>query len=139
MIRQTLFGPEIIESKVCIKCGEEQPLDEFSIRNNKKERRNDCRKCHSVNKKLIRTLQKENAYPDKDYRCPICHRSEDEVKDSFSNRRAWALDHDHKTGKFRGWVCNMCNIGLSRFDDNVETMTRAIVYLRRDCVGESGK
>lgn len=41
------------------------------------------------------------------------------------------LDHCHKTGKFRGWLCNRCNRGLGYFDDCVEGLERAISYLKR--------
>ena len=131
MIVNTLWGQQEVQSKKCIKCGEEKSIHEFSIRNNKNEKRNDCRKCHTVNKKLIRRLQKEHTYPDKDYKCPCCNRTAEEVEDMFSNRRAWALDHDHKTGKFRGWICSYCNIGLANFNDDPIAMKRAIEYLQK--------
>jgi hypothetical protein len=41
------------------------------------------------------------------------------------------LDHDHKTGKFRGWLCNRCNRGLGYFDDCIEGLQQAIRYLQR--------
>jgi hypothetical protein len=40
-----------------------------------------------------------------------------------------ALDHDHATGKFRGWLCNYCNRALGMFRDNVSFMRKAISYL----------
>ena len=41
------------------------------------------------------------------------------------------LDPCHKTGKFRGWLCNRCNRGLGYFDDCIEGLERAISYLKR--------
>jgi hypothetical protein len=41
------------------------------------------------------------------------------------------LDHCHKTGRFRGWLCNRCNRGLGYFDDCIEGLERAIAYLKR--------
>ena len=41
------------------------------------------------------------------------------------------LDHCHKTGKFRGWLCNRCNRGLGYFDDCIAGLERAIAYLKR--------
>jgi hypothetical protein len=41
------------------------------------------------------------------------------------------LDHCHKTGKFRGWLCNRCNRGLGFFDDCIEGLEQAIRYLKR--------
>lgn len=38
--------------------------------------------------------------------CPICN-----------ERKASAIDHDHKTGKVRGYICNKCNMGLHYIED----------------------
>jgi hypothetical protein len=40
------------------------------------------------------------------------------------------LDHDHITGKFRGWLCNRCNRGLGYFDDCIEGLLQAVSYLQ---------
>jgi thymidylate synthase len=39
------------------------------------------------------------------------------------------IDHDHKTGKIRGLLCDRCNHALGHFRDNQTYMTRAIKYL----------
>jgi hypothetical protein len=41
------------------------------------------------------------------------------------------LDHDHETGKFRGWLCNTCNRGVGMLGDNVHGIMRAMSYLTR--------
>ena len=41
------------------------------------------------------------------------------------------LDHCHDTGKFRGWLCNRCNLALGHLGDNVKGLKRAIAYLER--------
>ncbi len=38
-------------------------------------------------------------------------------------------DHDHATGKFRGWICFSCNTALGHARDNVEVMYKLIAYL----------
>lgn len=40
------------------------------------------------------------------------------------------LDHCHKTGVFRGWLCNMCNQGIGKLGDDLEGLERAIWYLK---------
>lgn len=41
------------------------------------------------------------------------------------------VDHDHKTGKIRGLLCNLCNQGLGSFKDNPEVLRKAALYLER--------
>lgn len=41
------------------------------------------------------------------------------------------LDHDHITGKFRGWLCNKCNRGFGHFGDTLEGMQQGVRYLER--------
>src|SRR5450756_496279 len=49
----------------------------------------------------------------------------------------WALDHDHKTNKPRGPLCNQCNHGLGSFRDNTVFLESAVAYLRRACSAQS--
>lgn len=44
--------------------------------------------------------------------------------------KSLAVDHDHKTGKVRGLLCNNCNRALGHFKDSVENLTNAINYLK---------
>jgi len=45
-------------------------------------------------------------------------------------QRALALDHQHRTGKVRGWLCTRCNTGLGLFRDDPELLRQAIEYLQ---------
>jgi Recombination endonuclease VII len=47
------------------------------------------------------------------------------------NMRPAVLDHCHKTGTFRGWICRQCNIGLGQFGDDPNTLIRASEYLQQ--------
>ena len=44
----------------------------------------------------------------------------------------WVLDHDHDAGTFRGWLCHKCNRSLGGFDDNLQSLKRAIDYLEAE-------
>lgn len=46
--------------------------------------------------------------------------------------RQMHLDHDHTTGKFRGWLCNRCNLGLGHLGDTVAALEKTLDYLRRN-------
>jgi hypothetical protein len=39
-------------------------------------------------------------------------------------------DEDPATGSKRGWLCHECNMGLGKFRDSVELLTKAVAYLR---------
>lgn len=56
----------------------------------------------------------------KDGTCEIC---------GVEGKVHW--DHDHETGKFRGWLCVKCNTGLGKLGDNIEGLERALAYLRK--------
>lgn len=45
------------------------------------------------------------------------------------------IDHDHKTGKLRGLLCDRCNRGLGYLSDSVVLLLRAICYLTGNAVG----
>jgi hypothetical protein len=39
-------------------------------------------------------------------------------------------DHNHQTGKFRGWICHRCNFAIGLVKDNTETLNSMINYLK---------
>lgn len=39
------------------------------------------------------------------------------------------LDHNHRTGEIRGWICDSCNTGIGRFKDDIQLLERAIKYV----------
>ena len=51
--------------------------------------------------------------------CEICNEKRNRI----------VFDHDHKTGKFRGWICNTCNSALGFVDDNPNILKRMLEYL----------
>jgi hypothetical protein len=40
-----------------------------------------------------------------------------------------AIDHDHKTGLFRGFLCNNCNLALGNAKDNPKILRSMVKYL----------
>ena len=63
---------------------------------------------------IVKLLDKQNNL------CPICNSY---IEDKFY------VDHDHKTGKIRGLLCNSCNGGLGLFKDTPIFLLNAIRYL----------
>lgn len=51
--------------------------------------------------------------------CPICKQ----------HTERWVLDHCHQTEQFRGYICDACNLGLGKFNDDPEIVKAALHYL----------
>lgn len=48
------------------------------------------------------------------------------------SKKAMALDHDHETGAFRGWLCLKCNMGIGALGDNRAGVLNALRYLDKN-------
>lgn len=55
--------------------------------------------------------------------CTLCGRL---PKPGHSN----CCDHDHATGRFRGWLCHRCNRAIGLLGDSIELLEKAAQYLR---------
>jgi len=60
--------------------------------------------------------------------CAICQ------SDSCGRKGSTRLciDHDHKTGKVRGLLCNACNVSLGAMGDDPERLLKAYSYLLKN-------
>ena len=144
------------QAKVCATCGEEKPLSEYWQRGDTKKDgtkgyRHSCKQCE-IKKKLnkyhegggkeeqkkrsFRALMRsygisEEIYEQErvkqNYKCLLCGTDE---KDQPHGRLY--VDHCHETGKYRGLLCNLCNVALGSFKDNVEVIQKAIEYLNEN-------
>ncbi len=62
--------------------------------------------------------------------CAICLRPESLKVAAFSRRKkSLCVDHDHKTLRVRGLLCNSCNAAIGKLGDDIESMKRACAYL----------
>lgn len=106
-----------------------------------RRKREHMRKWRAANPELNQTRTRKHAEDNRDRRreldrkrnglphptrpaptaCEICQETQP---------RALALDHDHATGLFRGWLCHNCNSSLGGLGDTIEGLERAIAYLR---------
>ena len=80
-----------------------------------------------LNKYGITLEQYDAMLIDQDYLCAICKQPEQMLHKEKPKRLC--VDHDHKTGKVRGLLCQRCNTTLGRYEDNPELMKNLISYL----------
>lgn len=122
--------------KVCDRCFKRLNTEEsFSGNRIKKHgvvtNRPSCKSCRKIKdgkniSKLDRDLW-EKKKP-KDYTlftCPICN------KTTIVGLSKIVLDHCHKTGKVRGYLCESCNTGIGRFDDDPKLVQVAVKWLEK--------
>jgi len=131
-----------VAAKKCSQCGTEKDLTQFNLSRGKP--RAQCRDCQKAeyrrwkesdleayNKKKrasnlrvkygITPEQYDAALAAQNGGCAICGH--------FDQKKALAVDHDHRTGALRGLLCDWCNTGLGKLGDDAVTLRRAISYL----------
>jgi hypothetical protein len=106
----------------CSKCNEIKNQREYSLHSEmdqygRRILKTYCNPCHRKMASTIYYLKKKHK---RATNCQICNKITSKMN----------LDHDHETGKFRGWLCPNCNSGIGRFGDNVENLEKAIKYLK---------
>lgn len=127
-----------MESKRCGMCGETKPHSHFYVHKTR-GRQGRCIACTSSpqNKETRRLYYKTigvqhrrrrhyGITPDEYQalltnqggRCAICKSHEPLV-----------IDHDHKTHKVRGLLCDDCNVGIGKLQDSVRLLEAALSYL----------
>ena len=69
--------------------------------------------------------------PDRPLICEVCNNPETS-KGPKGDIKFLALDHDHVTGKFRGWLCQCCNMALGNARDNPKLLRDLADYLEKN-------
>lgn len=119
--------------KICDRCFKRLPTSHFTDNrvksHGKKTKRPSCKNCR-VKKDGKNISQKDRDYwnsikPIKytPFSCPIC------CKTTIVGLSKIVLDHCHKTGNVRGYLCESCNTGIGRFDDDEKLVYRAAKWL----------
>lgn len=132
-------------NKKCSICKENLSIQMFNKHRGKKDGlQTACRHCLKIQAKLWdsnplnrrgRKLQKkygisnemyDTMLVEQDFKCKICDSSDTRNKST----KYLVVDHDHKTGNIRGLLCDYCNVGLGRFEDDIKRLEKAIMYLK---------
>ena len=113
------LGKRFEEKRICKICG-----NEFISHCPKKYTCQECIKTKRDNTLYRRYGISPNEYEklieSNDGLCPICN-----------ERKAFVVDHDHKTGDIRGVICNKCNLGL-HYIENEKLVEAMVNYLKKE-------
>lgn len=122
--------------RLCRGCSKYLPIGEFYSKDGSKLGTTLCKSCSKnssrVYNKTTYRFKKygiseehfHNILADQNNCCAIC-------KSFFKDHNEIRIDHDHKTGKFRGLLCHHCNVALGHFQDNLEFLKTGIKYLKK--------
>jgi hypothetical protein len=130
--QKRLFQEQKTGLKICSCCKKQKPLECFhnSAKGDKLSR---CRDCVSESflRYRYKILVKDfwNLYENQKGACAICGTKFNLQIGSTWRSKTVVVDHCHKTGKVRGILCSLCNIGLGNFKDSAGLMKNAIQYL----------
>ncbi len=123
----------------CKECQKTKSHD-FYIKN-KEKRNKQTRVWRKSNPKRLKTIErratlKKHGVALEEYefllkrcgnRCVICN--EKETRKNQYGITPLSVDHDHKTGKIRGLLCNRCNRVLGMVKDDLNILTEMKSYL----------
>lgn len=136
----------------CYKCLKNLPLESFSKKNGcSRGYSYKCKNCHNdysreiwYKKNSQRQIEASKRYKTKNYLKILSFKYKIpidliEEKIRFSNKKCeicfreckLVLDHCHKTGKIRGFICQSCNNIIGRAGDNLEGIMRFVEYLKK--------
>jgi len=129
----TKVGDEY-DYKICDRCYKLLETEKLFSNNRIKKygkitKRPSCKNCRkiiegkSINKndrQEWETIKPKNEL----FSCPICK------KKSIAGLTKIVLDHNHKTGQVRGFICESCNTGIGRFKDDIQLLNNAIEWLK---------
>lgn len=119
-------SPETENTKYCHECDTIKDLKDFHYYKKTETYNTICKDCKHIISRIqrykitkeeyIRLLSKSNE------KCAICG-------NNCLTGKSLAVDHDHKTGIVRGFLCQKCNIGIGHLNDDIKLLNSAINYL----------
>ena len=129
-VRKTGDG---FSKKICNVCHKLKKTTEFAknqnAKNNRSVRRPSCKDCRVEMEGVgvsradkLKWLKKKPV--NEPFECPICSK-----RTIAGITSKVVLEHDHRSGRVRGWVCDSCNTGIGRFKDDKKLLKRAINFI----------
>ena len=117
--------------KLCKSCNTMKPLGDFSVSKKAKDgRQSKCKPCfkeyqqahrYGISQKQYHALLEHHQG-----KCGVCHKEKPLV-----------VDHNHDTGRVRGFLCSQCNAALGLLNDSIDNLRSAVGYLQHDRCGNN--
>ena len=128
-----------ITGQKCTRCEITKPLNEFSENRYGEHKfyRKICKTCRDIQQKSkLDAIEDEFGFRDSSlvqkHRPPegtICNCCEKVPMTYGQSMTSMCFDHDPVKGKFRGWICKRCNVGLGNAGDDDEGVMNFVRYL----------
>lgn len=124
------FDPDFSGNKECKRCNLSKSKTEFLTNKSTSDGFNGwckiCTKDAVISAKYNINLDQYNELLKKQqYCCAICNTTK-----PGGPGNEFVIDHCHDTGKVRGLLCNHCNTGLGKLGDKIESLEKALDYLK---------
>ena len=132
----------------CNHCGveahTEEDLELFEKETRGKHgRRNNCKSCRKEKDIVWRSANKDKVvYKTKKYHAEktygisldkyVERMSTSDCCEVCGSKDSLCYDHDHKTMKFRGVLCNKCNRSIGKLGDTIESIKKVLFYLNKE-------
>jgi hypothetical protein len=81
----------------------------------------------ATRRRYYRTMMEKRVGRPRPSSCEICH---------TPFKKQPHADHDHKTGHYRGWVCNRCNSVLGLVKDDVDVLRLLALWIKNSGLGD---
>lgn len=132
--------------KTCSKCNLLKEDSEFYFRTDRGVLKNYCKKCINQQKKDRRYVYPRNLTLDfgtsliRKYGLSLIDWDEMVLSQGgvcaiCSQPSKLCVDHDHRTEKVRGLICQKCNRSLGGFNDSEQVIASALEYLHKHSPG----
>lgn len=125
-----LRGRHVYPIKICASCG-----GEFRPIGSSQKWCSVCRKlgakAHSLRLEKYGMTREQYAamLEAQNGKCAVCGASVSVHISKYGVHSPLCIDHDHKTGKVRGLLCNNCNSALGHAHDNPDILLKLVAYL----------
>ncbi len=123
--------------RICTKCNQTKPFEEFSQSKNEKQavqyHCKDCNKVYREQKKdQVKNYQLKRKFGisfEEYHKMLAAQKGVCKICGQVENYKLLAVDHCHTTGHIRGLLCGSCNRGIGYFRDSQDLLLKAIEYL----------